>query len=40
MNFDYVFLVSENGLELVHSFDDYVSEMEKRSKKLIRMLGK
>lgn len=40
MNFDYIFLVSEKGLEVVSSFNDYVTEMEKRSKKLIRMLAK
>ncbi|MBP9763424.1 MAG: ABC-F family ATP-binding cassette domain-containing protein [Candidatus Pacebacteria bacterium] len=40
MNFDDVFVVSESGFEKLDSFDDYVAEMEKKSKKLIRMLGK
>ena len=40
MNFDNTFVVSDSGFEKLESFDEYVAEMEKRSKKLIRMLGK
>ncbi len=38
--FDEYYTVSENGIQRLTNFDDYVAEMEKRSKKLIRMLGK
>ncbi len=40
MNFDYTFIVSDEGVKRLDSFDDYVADMEKKSKKLIRMLGK
>lgn len=40
VHFDYYYIVSEKGLETLTSFEGYVAEMEKRSKKLIRMLGK
>ncbi|MDA8611320.1 ATP-binding cassette domain-containing protein [Candidatus Pacebacteria bacterium] len=40
MDFDALYVVSESGLNLIKDFKDYVKEMEKRSKKLLRMLGK
>lgn len=40
VHFDDYYTVSEDGLKRLTSFSDYVAEMEKRSKKLIRMLGK
>ncbi len=40
VDFDEIYIVSENGIQRLNNFDIYVAEMEKRSKKLIRMLGK
>lgn len=40
VRFDDYYTVSEDGLKRLTDFDDYVAEMENRSKKLIRMLGK
>jgi ATPase subunit of ABC transporter with duplicated ATPase domains len=40
VHFDEYYTVSDDGVKRLTSFDDYVEEMEKRSKKLIRMLGK
>ena len=40
IKFDEFYIVSENGIENTKSIKDYVEEMEKKSRKLLRMLGK
>jgi ATPase subunit of ABC transporter with duplicated ATPase domains len=40
MNFDEYYVVSEDGIKSVDDMTEYVENMEKRAKKLLRMLGR